>query len=104
MTETDETTTPPVVIDMQRIKIKTLRKLEAAQKRGMTLDDIVELVPEMVEGWTAAMVDELTLSDLNELMDAIKQATVGAVPNVSAPSSSPPSPRTERGRPAGRKR
>lgn len=74
-------------IDLSRIKVKTLRAFEAAQRRGLTLDDMAVLLPEMIDGLTTEDIDDMTMPELQDMMQAVKTSMGGAIPKANGTPS-----------------
>jgi hypothetical protein len=77
-------------IDLTKVKVKTLREFEAAHRRGFTMDDMVNLLPRLIDGITSEELDEMNIIELEETMRAVETQMKGAIPKAKGtPSLSP---------------
>ena len=83
----DDGTAKTVVFERGRIKLKTLRLLERAQ-RNTSWDTLIPAIAGIL-GLTEAEADEITLDDWEAIVATMREATkeVGTVPPESAPPS-----------------
>lgn len=99
--------TKPLEINLDEVSIGTMRKLEAmtAGIRSKTpLNDIILVLADALENWTIDELDSLKAYELEDMANRVQETLRGFVPKANAASSSPPSHRMARGRPAGRRR